>query len=327
MTTDVLNLAGVPTPMHRADRLGRELGFEPGALFIKRDDLTAFGVGGNKARKLDHLCTEAIERGCDTLVTGGAAQSNHVRMTAAVAAMLGLGCVVVLGGREGEAPEGNLLLDRVFGARTVFTAATYSDELEGAILEEAERLRGAGHVPYPIPLGGSSPIGARGYVDAAREIEDETAGDPVVYTACGSGGTHAGLVAGLGDHSRVVGVDVGAVRRVGDKVTALARETAAASGLMEPRGEVRVAGGQVGAGYGAPTEAAREAILLTARREGIVLDPVYSAKAMAGLIADRRAGRLAADQPTVFVHTGGLPALFTSRYRGWLSGDGASPGS
>ncbi len=328
MTVDVLNLSGAPTPLQRVDRLGRELGFAPGALLVKRDDLTAFGVGGNKARKLDHLCADALARGCRTLVTGGAAQSNHVRMTAAAAAMLDLKCVVVLGGREGSPVEGNLLLDRVFGARTVFTGASYTDELEDAIAEEADRLEKSGEAPYLIPLGGSSPIGALGYVDAAREIvteTDGTAGTPVIYTACGSGGTHAGLVAGMGDHSQVVGVDVGAVRDIGAKVSSLARSTAQVAGLVEPVGEVRLAGGQVGAGYGAPTPAAREAIYLAARSEGIVLDPVYSAKALAGLIADRRCGRLAADRTTVFVHTGGLPALFTSRYRDWLSEEAPAP--
>ena len=322
MTIDALNLSGAPPPLQRADRLGRELGFQPGALMIKRDDLTVFGVGGNKARKLDHLCADARNRGCRTLVTGGAVQSNHVRMTAAAAAMLGLECVVVLGGREDSPMEGNLLLDRVFGARTVFTGAVYSDELEEAIAEEVDRLDSRGEAPYLIPLGGSSPIGALGYVDAAREIAAEASGAPVVYTACGSGGTHAGLVAGLGDHARVVGVDVGAVRDIGTKVASLAPMTAAAAGMAEPRGEVRLVSGQIGRGYGAPTEAAREAILLVARTEGIVLDPVYSGKAMAGLVADRREGRLGSDQPTVFVHTGGLPALFTSRYRDWLAGNG-----
>ncbi len=301
------------TPLQPAERLGRSLGFDPGCLWVKRDDLTGLAGGGNKARKLEHLCAEALVGGADTLVTGGAAQSNHVRMTAAAAAALGLRCVAVLFGRVPERPEGNLLLDRLLGAELVWAG---DDDPATALATTTARLSAEGATVYPIPLGGSSPTGALGYVTCADELTATAPAGALVVCADGSGGTHAGLVAGFGDHGRVVGVDVG----FGDldpKVAELATATAARAGRPAPVGRLQIDPGQPEP-YGAPTDATREALHLAATLEGLVLDPVYTGRALAALVAARRSGVLAADRPVGFLHTGGLPALLTERYRDWL---------
>ncbi|NOX31789.1 MAG: D-cysteine desulfhydrase family protein [Actinobacteria bacterium] len=316
MFPNLVLLSGAPTPIERCDALAEAIGLRRGQLQIKRDDLTKLGVGGNKARKLDYLVADAVERGATTLVTGGAVQSNHVRMTAAAAAVSGLDCVAVLGGQSASVVEGNTLLDVLFGAELVFTGDDYSDDLEVAIEQVAAEREGA----YAIPLGGSNAIGALGYVQAADELSNEVPTDALIVHAEGSGGTHAGLVAGFGDHGRVMAVDVGAVRDIANKVTDLAIETAELAGRPKPTGLVQVLDGQVGERYGAPTDAARSAISLVARTAGIVLDPVYSGKAFAGLIQMAASGDLA-DRPVVFVHTGGLPAIFTRRFSNWLVED------
>ncbi len=308
-----LELAGRPTPLERHDRLAEAIGLLAGQLYVKRDDLTRFAGGGNKARKLDFLLADAMALGHDTVVTGGAVQSNHVRMTAAAAAASGLQCVAVLGGSLPEVPEGNLVLDHLFGAEVVSTGGEYGDDVEGAISAVA-----AERSAYPVPLGGSSPVGALGYVVAADEIDADAPTDALVVHAEGSGGTHAGFVAGFGDHARVTAVDVGAVSGVAEKVTRLAAETAQLAGRSAPTGDVQVLRGHVGERYGAPTDGARAAIRVMARTTGLVLDPVYSGKAFAGLMAEAAAGRLT-DRPIVFVHTGGMPALFTRRFAGWLT--------
>ena len=305
-------LAGTPTPLERHDRLAEEIGLTAGALWIKRDDLTRFAGGGNKARKLEFLLADALEQGHDTVVTGGAVQSNHVRMTAAAAAATGLRCVAVLGGQLSDPPEGNLVLDHLFGAEIVPTGGDYGDDVETAISRVA-----ADRSAYPIPLGGSSPVGALGYVVAADELRAEAPADALVVHAEGSGGTHAGLVAGFGDHDAVLAVDVGAVSGVAEKVDHLAAATAELAGRDAPVGTALVLPGHVGERYGAPTEGARAAIRTMARTTGLVLDPVYSGKAFAGLMAEVAAGRV--DRPVVFVHTGGLPALFTRRFAGWIA--------
>lgn len=304
-------LAGPATPLERHDRLAGAIGLSAGQLWIKRDDLTRLGGGGNKARKLEFLIADALAHGHTTVVTGGAVQSNHVRMTAAAAAVAGLHCVAVLGGSFPSQLEGNPVLDLLFGAEVV-SLDEYGDDVEEAIAEVAV-ARGA----YPIPLGGSSPTGALGYVVAADELADEASGDALVVHAEGSGGTHAGLVAGFGDHSRVLAVDVGAVSGVAAKVDRLAVATAELAGRPAPTGSTQLLTGHVGARYGAPTDGAKQAITVVARTAGLVLDPVYSGKAFAGLMAEAAAGRLA-DRSVVFIHTGGLPAVFTRRFANWL---------
>lgn len=313
-------LATLPTPVEPADRLGAALGMAPGSLWVKRDDLTGLGGGGNKARKLEYLCADALARGCDVLVTGGGPQSNHVRMTAAAANRLGLACTVVLGGRPQEVAVGNVLLDVLLGPEIVWSGARDYYGSESAIVATCERLAAEGHRPYCIPVGGASALGALGYVAAADELVAQVPGLDVVVVADGSGGTHAGLAAGFGDHARVLGVDVGARPDLPERVAELAAEAAALAGRPAPAGEPVIDHGQAGEGYGHPTEACREAIDLAARLEGLICDPVYVGKGLAGLVAAVREGRIARDARVVFLHTGGMPALFVPRYEPWVRG-------
>jgi D-cysteine desulfhydrase family pyridoxal phosphate-dependent enzyme len=323
-------LAHIPTPLEPLDRLGAALGKPPGTLRVKRDDLTGLAGGGNKARKLEYLCADALEQGCDTLVTGGGRQSNHVRMTAGAANRLGLRCTIVVAGERPEVPTGNIVLDELLGPEIVWFGGPGDlpyEAIEAAILATADRLRADGRHPYAMPIGGASTVGALGYVQAAVELVDQAPDFDVVVVADGSGGTHAGLAAGLGDHRRVLGVDVGARNDLDTAIPARAADVAARVGLPEPAGAdtFGAPGGPVdhtcaGRAYGVPTEATREALELTARLEGLILDPVYTGKAMAGLIAACRQGRLAADDTVVFLHTGGLPALLAEPYAAWLRG-------
>jgi len=328
---DRVPLAHLPTPLEPADRLGRALGLEPGRLWVKRDDLTGLATGGNKARKLELLLADALATGCDTLVTAGGPQSNHARTTAAAAARAGLGCVLAFNSDPPSRVEANQVLDVLFGAERRFLGPIAMEALNEALTRIADELRTGGRKPYVIPIGGSSPLGASAYVTAADEILAEVHGllghdDVVVIIATGSGGTQAGLAARLG-HERVMGVDVGALADPAAVVRRLALEVADLVGLPAPVGEPWIIRDQVGDGYGAPTDACREAIRLTARTEGLLLDPVYSGKAMAGLIGVLRASpgesaersRLDA-KAVVFLASGGIPALFASRYEEWLVG-------
>lgn len=301
-------------------RLERELGCAPGSLWIKRDDLTGLAGGGNKARKLEYLVGDALARGCDVLLTGGAAQSNHVRMTAAAARIAGMACVAVLGGTAPDVPDGNLLLDTLLGAEIEWAGTYDAERIETMMAETCMRLADEGRRPYEIPLGGASDVGTLGYMVAAAEIVSQAPLGSVVYTATGSGGTQAGLVVGFGHHGRVRGVDVGAVPDVAERIAGLVAATASLAGRPMPDGRLSLDRSHVGPGYGVPTDEVRAVIELCARLEGVLLDPVYSGRAMAALVADRRSGALRADQPTVFLHTGGLPSLFADRYRTWLAG-------
>lgn len=302
------------------DRLGAALGLPPGRLWVKRDDLTGLGGGGNKVRKLEHLCADAVAQGCDVLVTGGGRQSNHVRMTAAAANLLGLDCTIVLGSDPVETATGNVLLDHLLGPAIVWAGPLAYYDLEAAILAEADRLRADGRTPYAIPLGGASTIGQLGYVRAALELREQRPDSSLIVTADGTGGTHAGLVAGWGDHDAVLGVDVGTRPDLDDVVPSEAAAAAALAGLPMPEGTVQIDHDRFGDGYGAPTESCREALDLCARLEGLLLDPVYSGKGMAGLIAAVREGRVPLEGDLVFLATGGLPALLTPRYADWVTG-------
>jgi D-cysteine desulfhydrase len=297
---------------------------EPGALWVKRDDVTGLGAGGNKARKLEYLCADALDKGADMLVTGGGPQSNHVRITAAAANRLGLDCAVVMAGPRPETPTGNVLLIEILGADLSWTGLREGmdyQQIEAAIDETADRLETAGRRPYRMPIGGATAVGALGYVRAATELREQASalfGEiELVVVAAGSGGTHAGLAAGLGDLDLVLGVDVGARTDLDTVVPAKAAEVAHLAGLPAPAGTVRVDHDRVGPGYGAPTDECRRAVLLAARSEGLLLDPVYTGKALAGLVAGRAAGSVRPDTRTVFLHTGGLPALFAGRYATW----------
>jgi D-cysteine desulfhydrase family pyridoxal phosphate-dependent enzyme len=308
----------LPTPVQPMDRLGASLGLDAGRLWVKRDDLTGLAGGGNKARKLQHLCADALRQGCDILVTGGAPQSNHARITAGAANLVGLGCSIVLAGEQREVPTGNVVLHHLLGAHMVWAGPLGYYELEAAIEDEADRLRAEGHRPYPVPIGGASTTGALGYVDCALELRDQLPELALVVVADGSGGSHAGLAAGLGRHDLVLGVDAGTRPDLHESVPATAAAAAALSGSGAPTGSVRVDHDQIGAGYGAPSEGCLEALELAARTEGLLLDPVYTGKAVAGLISAARNGSLPSEGTICFLHTGGLPALFESRYATWI---------
>ncbi|HYU39228.1 MAG TPA: D-cysteine desulfhydrase family protein [Acidimicrobiia bacterium] len=309
-------LAQLPTPLEPMDRFSEWLG-GPHVL-VKRDDLTGLALGGNKARKLEYLCGEAQSRGCDVLVTGGGAQSNHARMTAAAANRLGLDCHLAVGGNEPRLYSGNLLLDRVLGATLHFTGADSYYEVESAIEKLAAQLTADGRRPFAMPIGGASVTGASAYVSAGEELvaQADAAGAAVdwIVVADGSGGTHAGLLAALGGRARVLGVDVGTRPDLEDVIPKLAAETAAHCGRAAPDTELVLDRDRFGDGYGAVTDAALEAIERVAHLEGIVLDPVYTGKAMAGLIAATHGGRFGAGDTVVFWHTGGAVALFAHRY-------------
>ncbi len=321
MLPPMVDFAARNTPIRPADRLAAALGLGPGRLWFKRDDLTGLAGGGNKARKLELLVGDAVRQDCDVLVTAGAAQSNHVRATGSAARASGLDCVAVLAEREPRTvAEGNLVLDDLFGIEVVWTTVA---ERHAAFDDTIARLRAAGRNPYPIPLGGSSPIGAAAYASCATEIELalDAAGSvrPLVITAVGTGGTYAGLAAGFGDYEQVLGFDVAAVPDVERAVPPLADAVADLLGRGRPTGSVRIDTSQAVLPYGEPFDALFDAVRLVARTEGVVLDPVYSGRAMTGFIAGCERGDFADDDTIVFLHTGGMPALFTARYRSRFS--------
>jgi D-cysteine desulfhydrase family pyridoxal phosphate-dependent enzyme len=316
-----LGLAHLPTPVEPLDRLSDWLGGP--RLLVKRDDLTGLALGGNKARKLDLLCAEALASGANVLVTGGGSQSNHARMTAAAANRLGLSChLAVAGDMPPKEASGNLLLARLLGAELHFTGTRDYYSAEAAITDLAARLAADGHRPYAIPIGGASVTGVRAYLEAADELLGQLDSPPDwIVVADGSGGTHAGLLAGLGGPTRIVGVDVGTRPDLEDVIPALAAAAARIAGREEPQVAPIIDHTRFGAGYGAPTDATKEAIQAAARTEGLLLDPVYTGKAMAGLIGWAREGRFAPGETVVFWHTGGTPALFAEGYGAWLTSD------
>jgi len=297
-------LASWPTPLEPAPRLARALGLGEDDLWVKRDDLAGPAGGGNKIRKLEYTCADALAAGAQVLVTSGAPQSNHARLTAASAARLGLDAVLVLEGDPPPTERGNLLLDRLLGAEVVWAGEVDAAGLAAEVGRQAQRLRGEGRTVYEVPFGGSSPLAAQGYVDAAVELEQQAPGLEHVVVAVGSGGTMAGLVAGLGAE-RVLGVHTGAVEQAEEIVAGLL----AGMGVV-PSVPLRLRLDQVGAGYAALTDPVRDALRLAARTEGLVLDPTYTGRALAGLVAEVAEGGIRAGQRTVFLHSGGLPGLF-----------------
>ncbi|MDX1931228.1 MAG: D-cysteine desulfhydrase family protein [Capsulimonadales bacterium] len=306
-----------PTPVQELARLRDLLG---GAgrvprLLIKRDDLNGVALGGNKLRKLEWLVADALDRGCDTLLTAGAAQSNHCRQTAGVGAMYGMEVHLCLRGPEPATATGNLVADRWLGAKLHFSEP--GADVSAAMRDLAERLRQEGKNPYPIPIGGSNAIGAVGYAAAVLEWTEQGIVPDYVAVATGSGGTQAGIETGvrlLGSKSVVLGYGVALPdgRSWAEDIADLATATAARLGsdeIVTPE-QVRCGTEYMGPRYGAPTPESQEALRLLARVEGVFLDPVYSAKAMAGLIDDIRKERFAPEDTVLFIHTGGTPALF-----------------
>ncbi|EIY4900847.1 D-cysteine desulfhydrase [Klebsiella sp. 1SOBk12mer] len=311
-----LELIGAPTPLEYLPRLSDHLGRE---IFIKRDDTTPLAMGGNKLRKLEFLAADALREGADTLITAGAIQSNHVRQTAAVAAKLGLHCVALLENPIGTRAEnylsnGNRLLLDLFNTQVEMCDALTDP---AAQLEElATRIEAQGYRPYVIPVGGSNALGALGYVESALEIAQQCE-DAVeissVVVASGSAGTHAGLAVGLEQlmpQAELIGVTVS--RAVADQLPkVVALQQAVANSLeLQAKADIILWDDYFAPGYGTPNEEGMAAVKLLAQLEGILLDPVYTGKAMAGLIDGITQKRFKDEGPILFVHTGGAPALF-----------------
>ncbi|MFD4612239.1 D-cysteine desulfhydrase family protein [Streptomyces sp. NPDC058440] len=301
-----VDLGTFPTPVEPLPRLAAVMGLQPRDLWIKRDDLTGLGGGGNKIRKLEWTVGAALAEGADTLVTTGAPQSNHARLTAAAAARLGLDSVLVFPGSPGTSHSGNLVLDGLLGARVVWAGDVDAARLAEEAAAVTERLRGQGKRPALIPFGGSSALGARGYLRCAEELEAQIPGLQHAVVALGSGGTMAGLVAGLGAH-RVLGVDTGARSGVAAAVCEFAAPLSSAGITTDM---LRVREDHIGKGYGALTDEVAAVLSMTARAEGVILDPTYTGRAMAGLVSAVRSGDIRPGEKTVFIHTGGLPGLF-----------------
>lgn len=305
-----------PTPIDRLDRLRAALGPHAPEIFIKRDDLLTFGMGGNKVRKLQTVLAQAARAGAMTLITCGGVQSNHCRATAAAGAALGLRVVLVVNGSRQATPTGNALLDRLFGAdiRHVDSRDTRAVMMDTVADEE----RAAGRSPFVIPLGASTATGAAGFARGVEEVMTAALSPTHIVHASSSGGTQAGLIAGtslFGMKSRIIGVSADEPRDrlrgvIRDILTTLAADISASASAIGLEREVDVRDEFVGEGYGIPTAASVEALELVARTEGIVLDPVYTAKAMAGLIHLVRNGHFTADDRVLFWHTGGQPGFF-----------------
>ncbi len=309
-------LATLPTPLDELPRLSQELGAR---ILMKRDDLTGFALGGNKARKLEFLVADALEKKRDVLVTGGGVQSNHIRSTAAAARKAGMDAVGVFFSSHGGERNGNLLLDEILGAQLIYANAD-KNATERAIEDVCADLRAQGRSPYLIPVGGSTPRGCVAYMLAVQELQTQLRAqnvqpDALVITT-GSCGTHAGVLAGVkffGLNASVHGVTVSRpVDECRVRLTRLLDTTAQfiAQPLPVAAADIIVHGEYIGAGYTKITPEARRAIYRVAQLEGIFLDPVYTAKTMAGMFDLLRRGVLKQNSTIVFWHTGGAPGLF-----------------
>ncbi len=310
-----------PTPFHRLDRFSSEIGRD---VWIKRDDLISVGVGGNKIRKLRYLVADALAHGADHLVSVGAEQSNHARCVAATAAIEKLGCDLVLGGDPHSPVVGNLLLDHMLDARVQFPGTYDWEQLERVSQTVADQLRTQGKHPYVMPIGGSTPIGAFGFVDAYLELRQQMAAADVrpsaIVHATSSGGTQSGLAIGahlLHDHVNILGI--GVAKTAGDLQAEIVDITEGCLDLLGADAgapDITVVPGYLGRAYAEPTEGALHALRLLFRTEGILLDPVYTAKAMHAVID--APNDILGDGPIVFWHTGGMPAVFSPHFAGDL---------
>ena len=324
-----VSLATLPTPLTEAVGLRAALGGSSRCprILLKRDDLTGLALGGNKARKLEFLIADARRLGATTIVTTGAVQSNHARMTAAAARVAGLEVTLVLTTREPDPPrQGNYLLDHLFGARVHLIPAgpdpriAVAPDEEARVREVVDELRARGERPYVIPVGGSSGVGALGYVFGTRELVEQLTAMNVsptrMYYASGSRGTQAGLELGwrlFSPSYRLHGIAVsGGEEEKRLRAARVATEAASLLGVDVTIAPDDLATNQefIGEGYGIPTPGGLEAIKLVAERDGVLLDPTYTSKAMAALIADVRAGTIDPGETIIFLHTGGAPALF-----------------
>ena len=324
---DRIPLGTLPTPIHELKNLADRLGGP--RLFVKRDDLTGLGLGGNKLRKLEYAMADALAQNATTIITIGGPQSNHVRLTTAAANRLGLRTILVLRGDEPPAATANLLVDKILGAAEIhfvgsdgYPSKTEFDRIADAkVAEIAARLEAEGETPYVIPNGCQAIHGAFGYAGCVREIvsqlHDMHLAPDAILSAVGTSSTLTGLI--LGSHLYAqgeidtIGISVsGPSQALTSRVGAQLDEAVERLGLdlRIPHSSVEILDEYVGAGYGIPTDEMKEAVLVTARTEGIVLDPTYTGKAMSGLIDLVRAGRFAARDVVVFLHTGGVPGLF-----------------
>ncbi|ALS98290.1 D-cysteine desulfhydrase family protein [Lacimicrobium alkaliphilum] len=314
MLTKRLPLGILPTPVEPMLRLSEHL--KGPQLWIKRDDLTGLALGGNKTRKLEYILAEATEQKADCIITAGAIQSNHCRQTAAAAARLGLECHLVLGGEEPAQVNGNLLLDKLFNARIHWAGEKRKGEDIPALVES---LKSADKRPFVVPYGGSNVTGALGYVNAMAELQQQTelAFSHIVF-ASASGGTHAGLLNGArmtGAKTKILGIRIdkaeSAEQSFAGRVLELSNQTAAQLGLESfSEQDVFLNTDYLGGGYAVVGDAEKQAIETLAQSEAILLDPVYTGRAFAGLLDLIRQGYFSAEDRVLFWHTGGAPALF-----------------
>jgi len=314
-----IQIAQLPTPIEELPRLSAVLGGPQ--LWVKRDDLTGLAFGGNKTRKLEFVLADALVLGARTLITVGAAQSNHCRQTAALAARFGMACILVLSGNPTQTSSGNLLLDQLFGAEIVWT----NREERNLILQKTfVNAKENGREPYLIPLGASDPIGTLGYMTAFNELLSQKISADWIVVASSSGGTQAGLVLGASLQvwkGKVLGISIDEpADYLKGLVAKLASDASVLSGAhLEINPEtVLVNDDYLGRGYGVMDRPEREAIQLFAMHEGLLLDPVYTGRAAAGMIDLIRRGFFKPGDKVLFWHTGGTPALFADTYRDLL---------
>lgn len=316
MTIPRLQFAHLPTRVEELPRLTEYLNGP--RLFVKRDDLTGLAFGGNKTRKLEFIVAEALEQGARTLITGGALQSNHCRQTAAAAARFGLDCILVLNGEMPDKPSANLMLDELFGAE--FVVIPDRSLRDQTLQETFERATAEGRRPYLMTIGGSTPTGALGYAFAMKEFMEQNVPADWIVFGTSSGGTHAGLVLGqraFGFQGKVLGISIDEPEDwLKSQVSKLASDASDRLGKhIEFRREDVLANEEYcRAGYGVLTDAEREAVRLFAKYEGLLLDPVYTGRAAAGMIDLIRKGFFKKEETVLFWHTGGGPALFAEKY-------------
>ncbi|WP_420326595.1 1-aminocyclopropane-1-carboxylate deaminase/D-cysteine desulfhydrase [Mameliella sp.] len=314
-----LSLGFLPTPVEDLPRLSAELGV---SLSVKRDDFTGFGGGGNKVRKLEFLMADAVARGVQVVITTGGHQSNHARMTAAAARKFGMKPILVLRGNRPDAWQGNLLLDHILGAEVDFLDPdAYFEQINPRMQAHADAAEERGERPYIIPLGGASALGAMGYVNAIRELSEQYAATgrkapDYICAPVGSGGTLAGMVVGCSiwwPETKVLGIAVtGTAVPFAERIAVMANDAADLLDLEQrftPE-DLRIENDYVGPGYSIPSEQGNAAILRTGHAEGVLLDPVYTGKAMAGIIDLAQRGAIEQGSDVLFVHCGGTPALF-----------------
>jgi len=313
-----LRLGTLPTPVEPLPRLSARLGCQ---LFVKRDDMTGIAFGGNKVRKLEFVLADAVAHGAKTIITVGAVQSNHCRITAALSAKLGLHCILVLSGSPPENPNGNLLLDYLLGTEIVWSTREQRDEMLKQTFDEAWA---AGKCPFLIPLGASTPVGTLGYLEGFREFIQQGVEVDWIVVASSSAGTQAGLVLGAiqaGWNGRILGISIDHKASVlQDMVAELAMETAdrVRQKVRISRDMIRVSADYLGDGYGIMGQSEKDAIQMFAREEGLFLDPVYTGRAAAGMLDLAANGFFKPHERILFWHTGGTPALFADSYAGDL---------